>query len=133
MPTTRRTFLLSTRAVLLSGSAVKAAPSERVNLAIIGVRGRGRSRTQNFPGLPNLQITHVCDVNEPLMGPLAKKIADIQKSTPKLVQDIRKLLQEKSLDGVIVATPDHWHALASIWACQANKHVYVEKPISHNV
>ena len=118
---------------LLSSNPAKAAPSERVTLCIVGVRGRGRSLAQNFARLPNAQITHICDVNAPLLGPFGKQISDIQKSEPRPVQDLRRVLEDKSVDALVVATPDHWHALATIWGCQAGKHVYVEKPISHNV
>src|SRR5262249_61164171 len=86
-----------------------------------------------FAALKNAQITHVCDVNTPLLGPFAKAISDIQKSEPKPVQDLRRVLEDKSVDAIVVTTPDHWHALATIWGCQAGKHVYVEKPISNNV
>src|SRR3954468_822258 len=83
----RRTFLLSTAgaavAASFSTSPTKAAPSERVALCIVGVRGRGRTVAANFARLPNAQITHMCDVNEPLLGPFGKQMADIQKSTPK--------------------------------------------------
>lgn len=132
----RRTFLAGTSAATLGSLGArtsKAAPSERITLCVVGVRGRGNSVAQDFARLPEAQITHVCDVNEPLMGPFAQKIAEIQKSTPKSVQDLRRVLDDKSVDAIIVTTPDHWHALATIWGCQAGKHVYVEKPISNNV
>lgn len=129
----RRTFLLSAGAVALSSAAGKAEAADRIRLAIVGVRGRGRGVGLNFARLPQAQVSHVCDVNEPLMAPYAKQIADVQKSTPKCVQDLRELLNDKSLDAIVVATPDHWHALATIWGCQAGKHVYVEKPVSNNV
>src|SRR5437868_1016612 len=134
--TGRRTFLaraaLAPAAVSLFTRVAKAAPSERVALCIVGVRGRGSSLAQNLAALPDVQITHVCDVNEPLLGSFAKRISEIQHSTPKPVQDLRRVLEDKTVDGIVVATPDHWHALATIWGCQAGKHVYVEKPISHN-
>jgi predicted dehydrogenase len=120
-------------ATLLARNAAKAAPSDRVNLCIVGVRGRGRGLAQNFAQRPNARITHICDVNAPLLGPFAKFIADIQKAEPKPEQDLRRVLEDKTVDALVVATPDHWHALATIWGCQAGKHVYVEKPISHNV
>jgi predicted dehydrogenase len=137
-PLDRRTFLSASGAVLtgvtlLSANAAKAAPSERVNLGLVGIRGRGRSVASTFARLPNAQITHLCDVNTEYFEPIGKLIADIQKSEPKCVQDLRRLLEDKTVDGLIVATPDHWHALATIWGCQAGKHVYVEKPISHNI
>jgi predicted dehydrogenase len=134
--TSRRSFLaraaLAPTAVSLFARAAKAAPSERVSLCIVGVRGRGSSLAQNLAALPDVQITHTCDVNEPLLGPFAKRISEIQHSDPKPVQDLRRVLEDKTVDGIVVATPDHWHALATIWGCQAGKHVYVEKPISHN-
>lgn len=133
----RRQFVLGTAATaaqfVLPRNSAKAAPSERVTLCVIGIRGRGRGLATNFAGLPNAQITHLCDVNESLLGPFGQKITDIQKSTPKLVTDLRRVLDDKSVDAIVVATPDHWHALATIWGCQAGKHVYVEKPISNNV
>ncbi len=132
----RRNFVkgvaVASAASWMSNSA-KAAPSERVNLCIVGVRGRGSDLGQNFAALPEAQITHICDVNESILGNFGKQISDIQKSTPKPVQDLRRVLDDKSVDAIVVATPDHWHALATIWGCQAGKHVYVEKPISNNV
>ncbi|MFO0878952.1 MAG: Gfo/Idh/MocA family oxidoreductase [Gemmataceae bacterium] len=132
---TRRTFLVSaaTALPLFTTSAIKAAPSERLNLCIVGVRGRGRGVALGFARLKEACISHVCDVNAPLMAPFAKAVDEVQKTTPKMVQDLRKVLEDPSVDGLIVATPDHWHALATIWGCQAGKHVYVEKPVSHNI
>lgn len=133
----RRAFLadaaLAGAAVALGSSVAKAAPSERVNVCMIGIRGRGVSVGKTFASLPECQITHVCDVNETLLGPYSKQIAEIQKSTPKTVEDLRRVLDDPSVDAIVVTTPDHWHALATIWGCQAGKHVYVEKPISNNV
>ena len=104
-----------------------------MTLCVVGVRGRGSSLARDFAQLPQAQITHVCDVNESLLGPFANQIGEIQQSQPKQVQDLRRVLEDKSVDAIVVATPDHWHALATIWGCQAGKHVYVEKPISNNV
>lgn len=132
----RRNFLASTAAagvVVAVSNAAKAAPSERINLCIVGVRGRGNSLAKNFAALPEAQITHICDVNETILGSFGKQIEDIQKSNPRPVRDLRRVLDDKSVDAIVVATPDHWHALATIWGCQAGKHVYVEKPISNNV
>jgi predicted dehydrogenase len=135
----RRTFLAGSIGTglavhsMVTPRAGKAAANERVNLCVIGVRGRGNGVGQNFARLPNAQITHICDVNETLLAGYGKVITDVQKTAPKPVVDLRRVLDDKSVDGIIVATPDHWHALATIWGCQAGKHVYVEKPISHNV
>jgi predicted dehydrogenase len=132
----RRSFLaesvVTASAITSLAPRVKAAANDRVALCVIGIRGRGSSLAKNFASLSDVQITHVCDVNEPLLGPFAKQIGEIQRSEPKPVQDLRRVLEDKTVDGIVVATPDHWHALATIWGCQAGKHVYVEKPVSHN-
>ena len=130
----RRTFL-GTAAVplLLSPVAGKAPPSERINVCVVGVRGRGKSLGLGFARLPEARVSHICDVNEALLSPYAKAIEGAQKSAPKKVKDIRDVLKDKEVDALMVATPDHWHALATIWGCQAKKHVYVEKPVSHDI
>lgn len=133
LATSVSTLAAATGVTVFAPNAAKAAPSERVNLCLVGIRGRGRSVAANFARLPNAQITHLCDVNTAYFEPIGKLIADVQKSEPKCVQDLRRVLEDKTVDGLIVATPDHWHALATIWGCQAGKHVYVEKPISHNI
>lgn len=135
-PMTRRTVLASATAsavTLTSSNSAKAVSNEKTTLCIVGVRGRGLSLAQSFARLPNAHITHVCDINQKTLEPAVKAIANIQKSTPKSVGDIRRVLDDKSVDAMVIATPDHWHALATIWSCQAGKHVYVEKPISNNV
>jgi len=135
----RRSFLNASAATaatgltLLSSSTAKAAPGDRVNLCVVGVRGRGMGLARNFAGLPQAQITHICDVNEARFEPAIKAISEIQGTAPQPVQDLRRVLELPSVDAIVVATPDHWHALATIWGCQAGKHVYVEKPISNNV
>jgi predicted dehydrogenase len=118
---------------LALGSIAKASPNERVQICVIGVRGRGAGVGASFASLADAQVTHICDVNETLLDGFSKRIAEVQKSTPKAVNDLRSALDDKSVDAIVVATPDHWHALATIWGCQAGKHVYVEKPISNNV
>jgi predicted dehydrogenase len=132
----RRSFLVSSAVAsgLLAapGRQAQAGSAERVHLCMVGVRGRGMSLARDFARLSRANITHVCDVNEKQFGPAIRAIRDIQGSAPTPVQDVRRVLDDKSVDAIVVATPDHWHALATIWGCQAGKHVYVEKPISHN-
>jgi predicted dehydrogenase len=136
-PSTRRNFLaatsLSAVCAATSTRRAKAAPSDRLSVCLIGVRGRGSGLAKNFAVLPDVAITHICDVNEATWGSSVKLISDIQQREPKPVQDLRRIMDDKSIDAIIVATPDHWHALATIWGCQAGKHVYVEKPISNKV
>ena len=132
----RRSLMVGTAAAAATAflpNRAKASPNERVSLCAVGIRGRGHGVAKRFASLPHAQITHICDVNEPLLGPYGEEIHEVQKSTPRRETDLRRVLDDPSVDGIIVTTPDHWHALATIWACQAGKHVYVEKPISHNV
>jgi predicted dehydrogenase len=110
----------------------KVAASEKVNVAFIGVHGRGKNLIASFSALPDVNIAYICDVDERVLGPVA---ADVEKRVgkrPQLVGDLRRVLDDKSVNAVIIATPDHWHAPATILACDAGKDVYVEKPASHN-
>ena len=106
--------------------------NDRVRVAIVGLRGRGENHIQGYGALPNVEIAALCDVDENVMR---ERLAQARKlgCQPKTFTDIRKLLDDKSIDAVSIATPHHWHALMAIWACQAGKDVYVEKPCSHNL
>src|SRR4051794_5449008 len=119
---------------ILSRSASATAADERVNLAVMGIRGRGRGLAMGFAGMEAARVVCLCDVDSHLLPPLAREIADRQQgSEPRVEKDVRRVLEDRSIDALVIATPDHWHAPATIWACQAGKHVYVEKPASHNV
>jgi predicted dehydrogenase len=129
----------SRRAVALSGIAFLAHPervfgaNDRVRVAICGLRGRGMDHVKNYAKLSNVEIAAVCDIDENIA---ADRIATMEKmgiAKPKLYVDIRKLLEDKNIDAISVATPNHWHSLMAIWGCQAGKDVYVEKPCSHNL
>lgn len=123
----------------LRGRAALARPArivganDRVRVAIIGVHGRGMDHVEGYSHVPNAEIAAVCDVDESV---LAKRVPQIEKmggTKPATEVDIRKLLEDKTLDAVSIATPNHWHSLMGIWACQAGKDVYVEKPCCHNL
>jgi predicted dehydrogenase len=118
----------------LVGSRVLGA-NDRVVLASIGVRGQGNSLKRGFAKLANVEIKTLCDIDANLAPERIndKRLADVPTFKPTFVQDLRRVLEDKDIDGVIVATPNHWHALATIWALQAGKHVYVEKPSSYSV
>jgi predicted dehydrogenase len=106
--------------------------NERVRVAVCGVRGRGFDHVQEFSKLPNVEVAALCDVDENV---LRQRLADMDRrglGKPATFADVRKLLDDRSIDAVSIATPNHWHALMAIWACQAGKDVYVEKPCSHN-
>ena len=99
----------------------------------IGCGSRGTYLATTFARLAGVELAYVCDPDESRADAAAKAVAKITGKAPKAVTDLRHVLDDKSVDAVTVATPDHWHAPASILACEAGKHVYVEKPCSHNI
>lgn len=145
---TRRDWLQRTIAVSVtasaaaSGARLQAQPTRNTNrvlgandavqLAVIGVRGKGNQHINEFRAIPGVRIAGVCDVDETILQQQVKRLeAAGEKTVPYI--DIRKLLESKEIDAVVIATPNHWHSLMAIWSLQAGKDVYVEKPISHNV
>ncbi len=128
----RRYFLTSAFAgMALRRSA--AAANDKVTLAIMGVRGQGRGLTDRFASLPDTEIAYLCDIDENVFARAAKIVEERKGRPAKRISDIRRALDDKDVDAVVIATPDHWHAPATILACQAGKDVYVEKPASHNL
>lgn len=128
----RRTFILTSGATALA-TQMAAGANDRVNVAVVGVRGRGREHVDLFGRQPNSRVAAVCDVDTAQTEravPLGEKA---QGAKPKAYQDYRQVLDDKSVDAVALATCNHWHALGAIWACQAGKDVYCEKPASHNL
>ncbi len=131
---TRRTFLTSATVASVAVSTLAARDQKTIQLAVVGCGGRGNDLGKLFSKIPQVVISHACDPDENR----AKKLADdLKKLTgaeegPKVVSDFRTILSEKNLDGILVATPNHWHAPAGILACAHGKHAYVEKPCSHN-
>ncbi len=106
--------------------------NDRVQVAVIGLHGQGFSHVEEYAKIPNAQIAAVCDVDENVMKQRLTQMEKMGLPKPKTYVDIRKLLEDKSIDAVSIATPNHWHSLMAIWACQAGKDVYCEKPCSHN-
>ena len=109
----------------------KNAPSNKVYLAVMGVNSRGAYLAENFAGLPNVEIAYLCDVEEKAIVNGLKPFANAAKK-PTVINDIRELVKKKDFDGLLIAAPDHWHAPAAILGVTHGKHVYVEKPCSHN-
>jgi predicted dehydrogenase len=110
--------------------------NDRLVLASIGIHGQGNSLKRGFARLKGVEIKTLCDPDANLFASRVNDshlLADVPSFKPGTVQDLRRVLDDKDVDGVIIATPNHWHALATIWALQAGKHVYVEKPASHTV
>ncbi len=138
----RRKFIKTTS---LGNAGILAFPSilsnhhwkganDRVNVAVIGIHGMGQSHIQSYQNLENVEVRALCDVDKNLFPSVVKKyFTDKNLRAPKLYQDLRKLYEDQEIDAVSVVIPNHWHALASIWAIQAGKHVTVEKPCCHNI
>ncbi len=104
-----------------------------LNVAVVGVRGRGMSHVHGFAATNGCLVTTICDVDEGVIGGAVAHITKKQGKAPKFVKDVRELVTDPTIDIISIATPNHWHALAAILALQNGKHVYVEKPVSHNV
>src|SRR5712692_9032918 len=108
------------------------SPSDEVRMAVVGFRGRGGDHLKGLSAVPGVRLTGLCDVDRNVldaeMAKWKERGAELEGHT-----DIRQLLESKNVDAVSIATPTHWHSLAAIWAIQAGKDVYVEKPVSHNV
>lgn len=110
----------------------KGSPSDKIAVAVMGVNSRGNYLARLFAGQPGTEVAYICDVDSRAMYKTIKDVAEIQGKKPKAEKDFRKILEDKGVDAMIIATPDHWHAPAAILACSMGKHVYVEKPLSHN-
>jgi predicted dehydrogenase len=142
--TARRDFIrngtLGTSGIVIGGLGLSAksygsilGANERVNIGIVGIRSQGQSHITGYSRLKNAQVVALCDVDSNLFDERVKKhFTDKGLAKPKLFTDMRKMYEDKDIDAVSVVTPNHWHALASIWAMQAGKHVSVEKPCCYN-
>jgi predicted dehydrogenase len=130
----RRTFLRTAgSAAIASAASPILGANDTVNLAVIGLGGRGRDHVNEYLNVVNCRIAALCDVNQ---AALERAQAIVQKArgyTPTGYSDMRQAFADKSIDAVSMPTPNHWHALGTVWACQAGKHVYIEKPACHNV
>ncbi len=138
-PMPRRDFLkmnllaaagLPAATALLSGKELpKASANERLGLGFIGIGGMGSGTMQAMMSQPDVEVRAVCDVYRPH----AERARERTKGKAEIETDFRKLLERKDIDAVVISTPDHWHGLCAIEACKAGKHVYCEKPLTHNV
>lgn len=118
---------------LLGRSERVLGANNRVRVAICGLHGRGNDHLENYSKIANVQIAALCDVDENVLSKRVAQVVDMGQPKPAAFTDVRKLLEDPSIDAVSIATPNHWHSLMGIWACQAGKDVYVEKPCSHNI
>ncbi len=140
MKESRRSFLKKTAA---ASSATIVAPTilsskvfganDRINAAVLGVNGRGKNHISSLMNQKNVQVTTLCDPDLNVLAKRKKEFSEKYNKSVALVQDLRNVMDDKDIDVVSIASPNHWHALSVIWACQAGKDVYVEKPGSHNL
>ena len=107
--------------------------NDRVRVAVIGVNGRGTDHIAGFSKLPNVEVATLCDVDKNILAKRAGEFETKYSRKVQMMEDLRQVYEDKNIDAVSIATPNHWHSLAAIWACQAGKDVYVEKPGSHNL
>jgi predicted dehydrogenase len=124
---------LRSAAIASSEETAITSPNEIVRHAVIGCRIRGKVHAAEFAKLNGVEVAYVCDPDLQLAEALAASVEKTTGRKPKVVQDLRLINDDKSIDTLSVAAPNHWHALATIWGMQAGKHVYVEKPLCHNV
>jgi predicted dehydrogenase len=126
-------MFLQTATIGAAASLRAMGANDRVNVAVVGLGGRGRDHMTQYAKQPEARITALCDVDQ---AALERGIAFVEKATgskPKGYSDMRQVFEDKSIDAVSMPVPNHWHALATIWACQAGKDVYIEKPACHNI
>src|SRR5579871_1603651 len=136
-PANRRDFLkvsstglLAAAALQVNSAAVAGKAQDKLIVALIGCGGRGIHDAGLFKNTPDVELAYVCDVDAERR---AKAAQTLGVDSSRAVGDLRKVLEDSAVNAVIIATPDHWHSPAAIVACNAGKHVYVEKPISHNL
>jgi len=117
----------------LAAGAHAVQASDRINVAVVGMRGRGNSLLQTFAAQKDVGVSHVCDLDENVLNSRAAWVEKTTGVKPKIAKDYRTILDDKELHAIVLGTPDHWHAIPTIHACQAGKDVYVEKPDGHNI
>src|SRR5712671_4804939 len=131
----KQTSILTAGVASLEGQAFarqSRSTSEKVRVGIIGCNGRGMAHIAGYLAIPEAEIACICDVDSRALERGLAAVEKKQGRKPKGVKDLRQMLEDKTVDAVSIAAPDHWHAPATILACAAGKHVYVEKPGSHN-
>jgi predicted dehydrogenase len=136
-PTERRTFLknagIGAAALALASRSLAADEKNRISVAVIGTGGMGTHHVKSLAARRDVDLAYVCDVDQSRLNAAAEIVTSTSGKEPKAVKDMRQVLDDKSVQAVWIATPDHWHAPAAILALDAGKHVYVEKPCCHNI
>ncbi|MCI0418830.1 MAG: Gfo/Idh/MocA family oxidoreductase, partial [Acidobacteria bacterium] len=140
-PIQRRNFIRDSAAVtgLLAGRPLgkaghaRSSPNETITVAVMGIRNQGAVHLKNYVKLPNVRVAAICDIDERLFSKAVAQVEEATGNPPRTETDIRRVLDDRNIDAISIAAPNHWHALATIWACQAGKDVYVEKPASYSI
>jgi predicted dehydrogenase len=117
----------------LSSTVARADRSQPVRVGVIGVRSQGKSLASKLAAMSDVTVSALCDVDQSLEPAAMKAVTEFQEAAPQWQSDFRRVLDDQNIDAVVIATPDHWHAMMGIMACQAGKDVYVEKPVSHTI
>ena len=140
MKKSRRNFIKNTAvassATFLAPSIISASvfgANDRINASVLGINGRGKNHISSLMKQKNVQVVNLCDPDMNLLTARQKEFKNKYKKDVSLEQDLRRVMDNKDIDVVSIASPNHWHSLSVIWACQAGKDVYVEKPGSHNI
>ena len=141
MKQSRRTFLQNTSKIAATSALVAGfphilssrSPNETLNFGLIGCRGRGFRVLEQHLDIGGVVCTALCDIDENVLNEKSKVLDEKYQQKPKIYRDFRKLLEDKDIDAVIIGTPDHWHCLQMIYACEAGKDVYVEKPMANSI
>lgn len=138
MAVSRRTFLKGALSTAASAAATRWAkadrgPNNRVVLGVMGIHDRGMDLATELGKRPDVEVRYLADPDSRLFEERARTIEEVNGKRPQTIQDFRRILDDSEVDGIVIATPDHWHALATILSCQAGKDVYVEKPTSHSI
>lgn len=134
----RRDFVKSSAGAVAAGTVgfnvtrYAGSANDTIRLAVVGLRGQGGAHTSNYLKMPKVQIAALCDIDDEQFAKHVTQIEGKGQPKPTIYKDIRKLLEDKSIDAISVATPNHWHSLMGIWALQAGKDVYLEKPCSQS-
>jgi len=142
-PLNRRNFLKDsasagvtaglTAGVAMAASGSTSSASDKMVVGLMGCGGRGTYLISRFANRPDVTVKYVCDADQRRLARPAEAVGGATGKTPQGITDFRKMLDDPDVDIIVNATPDHWHGLGTVWACQAGKHVYVEKPVSHNI
>ncbi|MBL7858984.1 MAG: Gfo/Idh/MocA family oxidoreductase [Cyclobacteriaceae bacterium] len=118
---------------ILGATAKSVAANDKINIGVIGCNGMGWSNTHSLLKMGDVDVTGLCDVDQNVIQKRLNDYGKLRKNTPKTYSDYRELLNDKSIDAVVIGTPDHWHCKIMVDAVQAGKHVYVEKPIANSI